>query len=202
LKRGSMLFWLSVSSLFFVLAPVEAIQANSANAARLSQRANELNIAGLLPGRTSIVRAEALLGKASKIDRDSFSAVWNSCLGIELIVDVDGRGIVQLIRATKSAKRLSGDTSSTCDKVITSVSRWTTGRGLRLGSSTSRVLQLYGPPDSRSPSTKDGQRLELLHYAFDWAGPDVPQVMQVLCTVEKDGKPGRVVEIMLAASSL
>jgi hypothetical protein len=27
-------------------------------------------------------------------------------------------------------------------------------------------------------------------------------VMQVLCTIGKDGEPGRVVEIMLAASSL
>jgi len=42
----------------------------------------------------------------------------------------------------------------------------------------------------------------LLYYAFDWAGSDVPQVMEVLCTVEHDGKPGRVIEITLAASSL
>ena len=63
-------------------------------------------------------------------------------------------------------------------------------------------MRLYGEPDSRSPSTKGGQRLELLYYAFDWAGPDVPQVMEVLCTVEKDGMPARVVEITLAASSL
>jgi hypothetical protein len=42
----------------------------------------------------------------------------------------------------------------------------------------------------------------LLYYAFDWAGPDVPQVMEVLCAVEQDGKLGRVVEITLAASSL
>ncbi len=42
----------------------------------------------------------------------------------------------------------------------------------------------------------------MFFYQFDWAGPDVPQVMEVLCTLEKDGKPGRVVEIMLAAGSL
>jgi hypothetical protein len=42
----------------------------------------------------------------------------------------------------------------------------------------------------------------LLYYAFDWAAPDVPQMMEVLCTVEKDGKPGRVIEITLSASSL
>jgi hypothetical protein len=63
-------------------------------------------------------------------------------------------------------------------------------------------VDLYGQPDSQSASTNGGQQLELLYYAFDWAGPDVPQVMEVLCTAEKDGKPGRVVEITLAASSL
>jgi hypothetical protein len=42
----------------------------------------------------------------------------------------------------------------------------------------------------------------LWYYAFDWAGADVPQVMEVLCTREADGKPGRVVEITLAGPSL
>jgi hypothetical protein len=61
---------------------------------------------------------------------------------------------------------------------------------------------LYGQPGSRGPSTKDGQQLELLYYAFDWAGPDVPQVMAVLCTPGSNAKPGRVVEITLMAPSL
>jgi len=61
---------------------------------------------------------------------------------------------------------------------------------------------MQGEQDLKSPSTRDGQPLELWYYAFDWAGADVPQVMEVLCTKEKDGQPGRVVEITLAASSL
>src|SRR6202000_1854415 len=81
-------------------------------------------------------------------------------------------------------------------------SRWVSGHGLLIGSSCSRVLELYGQPGSRGPSTKDGQQLELLYYAFDWAGPDVPQVMAVLCTPGNSAKPGRVVEITLMAPSL
>jgi hypothetical protein len=80
--------------------------------------------------------------------------------------------------------------------------KFSTGMGLRLGDSAARMVQFYGQTNSRSPSTKDGQQLELLYYAFDWAGPDVPQLMEVLCSMEKDGEPGRVVEIALAASSL
>jgi hypothetical protein len=37
---------------------------------------------------------------------------------------------------------------------------------------------------------------------FDWAGLDVPQVMEMLCTAAKDGTIGRVVEITLAANNL
>lgn len=81
-------------------------------------------------------------------------------------------------------------------------SPWGTGQGLRVGDACSQTVGLYGKPDSRSPSTKGGQPLELLYYAFDWAGPDVPQVLQVACTAEKDGPTGRVVQITLAASSL
>jgi hypothetical protein len=79
---------------------------------------------------------------------------------------------------------------------------WGTGKGLKVGDVKSKAYSLYGEPNSVSPSTKNGQPLELLYYAFDWAGPDVPQVMEVVCTTPKDGAPGRVVEITLAAGSL
>ena len=65
-----------------------------------------------------------------------------------------------------------------------------------------KPIRFTARPDSVSPSTKNGQPLELLYYAFNWAGPDVPQVMEVVCTAPKDGTPGRVVEITLAANSL
>jgi hypothetical protein len=117
---------------------------------------------------------------------------WDECHGLKLVVDLDGKQKIQVLRLTKWA--IAGD----CFKPAP----WKTGHGLRVGDSTEKVAQLYGEPDSRSPSTKDGQPLELWYYAFDWAGPDVPQVMEVLCTKEKDGKPGRVVEITLAAPSL
>ena len=79
---------------------------------------------------------------------------------------------------------------------------WKTGPGLRMFDTEERLLQLCGKPDSVSPSTRNGQPLELWYYAFDWAGDNVPQVMEVLCTREADGKPGRVIEITLAAPSL
>jgi len=122
---------------------------------------------------------------------------WNRCSD-DLIAETDSGGLIQTIRVTR---HLSQRQPANCTAAV-SARQWVTGKGLGLGDATSRAIQLYGKPDSRSPSTKAGQQLELLYYAFDWAGPDVPQVMEVVCTMGESGKPGRVVEIMLAASSL
>ena len=61
-----------------------------------------------------------------------------------------------------------------------------------------RIEQIYGKAESRSPSVKGSDKLELYLYTFDWAGPDVPQVMEVSC----DAASQTVAEITLAASSL
>ena len=159
-----------------------------------AKRVNELTLAGLRPGKDNAARASGMYrkwlpGPDRKEDQLSW---WDECHGLKLVVDLDGKQKIQVLRLTKWA--IAGD----CFKPAP----WKTGHGLRVGDSTEKVAQLYGEPDSRSPSTKDGQPLELWYYAFDWAGPDVPQVMEVLCTKEKDGEPGRVVEITLAAPSL
>ena len=100
MKRGWMGFWLSVRGISLTAAIVAPpCWPQSGNALRHN---NELRLAGLLPGRTAIAKAEILLGKASK--RDSYqSAIWKKCDGQELIVDLDGKGIVQQIRAVKNA---------------------------------------------------------------------------------------------------
>jgi hypothetical protein len=73
-----------------------------------------------------------------------------------------------------------------------------TGRGLLLGDACGRVTEIYGKPESESPSVKGFEKLELYLYSFGWAGSDVPQVMEVSCSQGTN----KVVEIMLAASSL
>jgi hypothetical protein len=197
-----MLLWAGISAALLILTTVVAAAAIAAAPLQATsglQRRNETTLAGLLPGRTSLTKAQAILGKSTIADAQNHSAAWRSCSGDLLYVDSDDKGIVQQVRAEKARapKRENG-----CSFTGSSESKWSTRLGLRLGSPAPQVLQLYGEPDSRSPSTKDGERLELLYYAFDWAGPDVPQVMEVLCTIASDGKPGLVVEITLAASSL
>jgi hypothetical protein len=61
-----------------------------------------------------------------------------------------------------------------------------------------RAAELYGTPESHSPSVRGSRKLELLFYSFDWAGGDVPQSMEVYC----DAASGWLVEITLASASL
>jgi hypothetical protein len=123
---------------------------------------------------------------------------WDdTCHASSLVVSFDRIQKIQTIRVT----RMPGSMTEDCFDKVKQIP-WKTGHGLAINDLATKVVELYGQPDSRSPSTKDGQPLELWYYAFDWAGPDVPQVMEVVCTREKDGQAGRVVEITLAAPSL
>jgi hypothetical protein len=163
---------------------------------KAAHRANELTLAGLRPGRDRLSRAVRLYRNIDpKSSTNDSQTIWlDPCRKQLLAIDFNTGKKIEVIRA--------GAVNLTADCLAVPPSPWKTGRGLRLRDATTKVTQLYGEPDSRSPSTKDGQPLELWYYAFDWAGPDVLQVMEVLCTKEKDGQAGRVVEITLAAPSL
>ncbi len=163
----------------------------------LARRANELTLAGLRPGKDNSARAVSLYKKpvANEGKGDSQISWSDSCRKLFLTIDFDSVKRIQVVRLAQ-AGWLTGDCAPS------SPSSWKTGNGLRIGDPVKKVAQIYGEPDSRSPSTKDGQPLELWYYAFDWAGAEVPQVMEVLCTKDADGTLGHVIEITLAAPSL
>jgi len=195
-----MRFLVSVSVVYLLGVPFSRPQNNTDLSKKVPDRNHEWKLAGLLPGHTSLGRAEAILGQPTELEESGKAASWRTCFGDELAVDVDSKKIVQTVRAM--SRDMQNQQYVDCSGAVKSKSKWGTGLGLQLGDAATRATQIYGQPDSRGPSTQGGQQLELLYYAFDWAGPDVPQVMEVLCTPEKDGKPGRVVEITLAGPSL
>jgi hypothetical protein len=193
---GLALFGFAMSATFASLqAPQQKLTAKKS----VGHRANELTLAGLRPGRDTLLRATRLNKKAddSGISKDSQFIWTDKCSHQRLTLDYDAEKKVQVIRVTW----LPEYETISCEPPPSAPS-WMTGWGLKIHDSTQKLLTLYGEPDSKSPSTRDGQPLELWYYAFDWAGPEVPQVMEVLCTREAAGKPGRVVEITLAAPSL
>jgi hypothetical protein len=214
LKRGWMQFWRGGSALLLTCIPAHAFAQASGSPHKTETdvsttatqpRNDELTLAGLRPGRDDIAKAERLFRKPSATKYDGTNKIWQDrCRNQLLSIIPDSGGTIMEVRVAQASAEPSSKPVSTedCASPAESHLRWTTGHGLVVGDSCSRVLALYGQPGSRGPSTKDGQQLELLYYAFDWAGPEVPQVMAVLCTPEKNAKPGRVVEITLAAPSL
>jgi len=200
-----MRFWGSASLLLALAAATFAQTPGAASTVpppAVPRRFKELTLAGLRPGRDAVSKAIRLFGKPDTSSADKQTLGWSFEGGdgaFYLSLDVDKAEVVQFIRVSSD----DGPGGVNLPKHHTFTKHtWVSGRGLYAGAGCRRVVQLYGEPDSRSPSTKGGRQLELLYYAFDWAGSDVPQVMEVACTVKEGQEPGRVVEITLAAPSL
>jgi hypothetical protein len=202
LRLASTPFWLSVRAVEIAALLAVAGLGLAQQVHTQTARHNELTLGGLRPGKHSIEQAKALYkhGSAAK-DPLPDALIWESASAqtdTRLRFEGDARHILREIVAWRPRAMLAAvHGPGKADGRL-----WRTGLGLGLGDACGKAVKLYGTPDSRSPSTKGGQPLELLYYAFDWAGPDVPQVMQVVCTWEQGGQAGSVVEITLAASSL
>jgi hypothetical protein len=198
-----MRFWLFASLLGIVSAPCFAQLRPSRygikdNWSPRPFRSYELTLASLRPGKSKISRAISLNKSLGSPSEDNGTTVWFDRSACEKInFDADTHGLIESIRV--SVHVFNGQKACAS---VSSDAGWKTGKGLSLRLPCLEATRIYGEPTSRSPSTKNGQPLELLYYAFDWAGPDVPQVMEVVCTAPKDGSRGQVVEITLAASSL
>ena len=169
-----------------------------------AKRANEVTLAGLRPGRDNIAKARQLYGVRDAGSSKAYSAeVWEFTYApstfIYLIVTADKQETIQTVRVLQDHPDGIGYPLK-YSKIPSR--RLASGLGAAVGDSCFAVEKLFGEPDSRSPSTRDHQPLELLHYAFDWAGEDVPQVMQVLCSKNPDGIHSQVEEITLAAPGL
>jgi len=200
LRLGSTKFWPYASAILLLTAAAAAAafarsQAPNASATPAA-RANELTLAGLRPGHDTLNEAKRRYGAKMALDTSDGTQQWrDACTGHAIILEIGANSVIQSV--TISA--LAPDTGScTGRRDVIHEDQWQTGHGLRLGDSQDRVTQLYGDPNSSGPSVKGKHELELLFYAFDWAGSSVPQVMEVSCARDS----GRVMEITLANASL
>lgn len=203
MKRGSMKFWICVSLALAAACPAAAAvqQAEPAASAVKSpalRHMNETLLAGLRPGRDTFAVAEKRL-KPKEISDGSTSSSkeWrDGCSGRSIRLDIDAKSVIQSVTLTTVDKQEGKCSDRRPDFLDPKF--WLTGLGLRMGDSQDRVIALYGEPNSGGPATKNGLELDLMYYQFDWAGSDVPQVMEILCARDT----GRVVEITLAFPSL
>ena len=192
MKRGWTKSSLFISALALLLMPATRLRGQES---AQPKRVNELTLAGLRPGHDGLAVA---LKRYSEKSADSHSAanakLWlDPCTGRALSVEMDGRAMIRAITVSLLVPQ-----EAKCGNQRFAVQDWITGRGLRLGDPQDRVVQLYGEPNSSGPAVHGERELEFLRYAFDWAGSDVPQILEIDCAREN----GRVVEITLAFPSL
>jgi hypothetical protein len=163
-----------------------------------SGRVNETLLAGLRPGRDTFAMAEKRFRPRDLVpSRDSTIREWrDNCSGRAIRLELDAKSVIQTITIT-TLDAQTGKCSERPGEFL-EAKNWMTGRGLRIGDSQDIVTDLYGEPNSSGPASKNGHDLALMYYQFDWAGSNVPQVMEVLCARDS----GRVVEITLAYPSL
>ena len=201
MKRASMKYWLCISLIWTAVTASTTwgagISPQSA-APSAEHRGNETLLAGLRPGRDSFAVAEKRFrAKNLTEEPNSGSKEWrDDCSGRSIRLEINAKSVIQSITITTL-----GSQEGKCGErrpEFLDPRNWVTGLGLRIGDSQDRVVGLYGEPNSSGPASKNGQDLALMYYQFDWAGSDVPQVMEVLCARDT----GRVVEITLAFPSL
>ena len=194
MKLGSRKFWLFVSLVAMVSAAIPAAR-GLAN----SKRAHELTLAGLRPGHDKIAAPQKSFRELERDESVTDALLWGDiCTHRELRMELDANKVVQTVTVDSNYKP---GIMAKCLPIVMSPSRLkllATGHGLQLGDSCDRVAEIYGKPESESPSVRGSEQLELSLYSFDWAGAGVPQVMEVSC----DASSKKVVAITLAASTL
>jgi hypothetical protein len=197
-----MKFWLCASLALVAAASTPVAAGAQISPSSAGQKAlhhgNETSLAGLRPGRDTFAVAEKRF-KAKNLSEEpnSGSKEWrDDCSGRSIRLEVDAKSVIQSVTISTLGTQ-EGKCSDRRPDFL-DPRNWLTGLGLRMGDSQDRVIGLYGEPNSGGPASKNGQELELMYYQFDWAGSDVPQVMEVLCARDT----GRVVEVTLAFPSL
>jgi hypothetical protein len=160
--------------------------------------ANELFLAGLRPGRDTLAIAQKRFKskKLAESEESGFKEWRDACSGRAIRVELDPKSVIQIITVTTLGLKEGACGGRPGD--FLDPKNWATGQGLRVGDSQDQAFAVYGEPKSAGPSSKYGEELELLVYQFDWAGSDVPQVLEVLCARDT----GRVVEMTLASQNL
>ena len=194
MRRASKKFWQLASLAFLLMLAVPA-----APEARASKRANELSLAGLRPGHDRFASPQKNFRELDRDESVTDALLWGDiCTHRELRVEVDANKIVQTITVDNNYKP---EIMAKCLAIVMAPGRLkllASGQGLQLGDPCSRIADLYGKPESQSPSVRGSEQLELWLYSFDWVGSEVPQVMEVSCSASSK----QILAITLAAASL
>lgn len=176
---------------------------NSGEATAEAKRKNETTLAGLRRGRDKLRTAVNVHGPYYRqvVPGADDVVAWVDKVKHRLVrVELDKDSVIQSVTVSTIDPLIDqpSDPQKEPDSALPSV-KLATGHGMRISYNVrSEIEDTYGEPNSISPSTQHGNDVTLLYYSFDWAGPKVPQVMEVSC----ERTTGRVVQITLAYPSL
>lgn len=162
------------------------------SADRPAGNVNELTLAGLRPGRSTIALAEALWGYSwrhpSRDEGDLY--VWcDARTHLKLTLEARPGGLIRVVTVSRMppARPLGACSAVLDDKVET------TGRGVRLGDTPRQLKQVYGKPFFSGPSSWDGHDVNMIVFNFSWAGIHKPQIL------ESSFAAGKLVKMTLSA---
>ena len=201
MKRAWMKLWLCASAAGMLMCMQPA--GTSSEVAAAAKRKNETTLAGLRPGKDKLRTATNVHGPYYRqvVPGADDVVAWVDKVKHRLVrVELDKGKVIQSVTVSTIDPLIDqpSDPQKEPDSALPSV-KLATGRGIRISYNVrSEVEEIYGDANSVGPSTQYGNDLTLLYYSFDWAGPKVPQVMEVGC----ERTTGRVVQITLAYPSL
>lgn len=152
---------------------------------------NELTLAGLRPGATSIAASLARLGShwrhPAPDEKDLY--IWcdsHSRLRVQLEAP-SGQPVAVVTIESLAVAPASGCSA----RLPLALAR--TGRGVRLGDSPAQLKKVYGTPFFQGPSSWQGRDALLIVFNFSWAGSDKPQIL------ESTFENGRLAKMTLSA---
>lgn len=135
---------------------------------------NELMLAGLRPGRSTLHEAVRLYGPHwfHPTPQETDLYLWSDpARHLLLGAEVNKQGRIQVVSVTRTERNAS------IRSVLPSRAE-ATGRGVRLGDIQQRLRKVYGKPFFEGPSSLDGHDVHLIVYNFSWAGTDKPQILE------------------------
>ena len=157
MKRASKRFWLLVSVAAVVMV-----------AAMQHRRVNELTLASLRPGRDKVPAAAKEFRDLERDPVVTDAYVWGDiCMHRELRVEADASGVVKTVTVGSKYKP---EIMAKCAASVLEPKRLkliASSHGLQLGDACGRIEEIYGKAESRSPSVKGSDKLELYLYTFD-----------------------------------
>lgn len=168
--------WPLLVALVLALVAAAAAQDPASSADRPPGNVNELTLAGLRPGQTTVTEALKRLGAGwthpSPDEHDLYD--WcDAATRLRVQIEAHGSDIVQVVTVERMPDPPNGGCRA---KLPLRLAR--TGRGVALGAAAVRLRAVYGKPFFAGPASWRGRNVQMIVYNFSWAGSDKPQILE------------------------